>query len=87
MIPNGYTVMIDADECQHRRHVRWVEVRPTARLPEQLWHLRWESVEHCAVAVPDKAHGPNPRFRPCGMKRCPKADICAIHARKERHPR
>ena len=86
MIPNGYTLVIDTDGCRHRRHVRWAEVPPASRLPEPLWRLRWDPDEHCAVAVPDKAHGPNPRFHQCGMKKSPEAEICAIHARNERHP-
>jgi hypothetical protein len=87
MIPNGYTLVIDTDGCRHRRYVRWEEVTPAARLPEHRWPLRWNLEEHCAVAVPDKARGRDLRFHPCGMKRCPEADVCAIHARKERHPR
>jgi hypothetical protein len=86
MIPNGYTLVVDADGCRHRRYARWAEVPPAARLPEHLCPLRWNLEEHCAVAVPDKPRGRNPGFRPCGMKHSPGSDLCSIHARKERHP-
>ena len=86
MIPNGYTLVVDADGCPHRRYVRWAEVPPAARLPGHLWPFRWDPAEYCAVAVPDKPFGRDPRFRPCGMRRSSGSDICKLHAKKERHP-
>ena len=86
MIPNGYTLVVDSDGCRHRRYVRWAAIPPAARLPEHRWPVRWDLEEQCAVAVPDRSRGRAARFHPCGMKRSPGSDLCAIHARKERHP-
>jgi len=86
MTPNGYTLVVAPDGCRHRRHVRWAEVPPAARLPEQFWPGSRGPVERCAVAVPDKPRGRDPRFHPCGRRCRPGADLCDIHARKERHP-
>ena len=86
MIPNGYSLVVDADGCPHRRYLRWEEIPPAARLPEQLWPGSGSSVGCCAVAVPDKPRGRDPRFHPCGRRRRPGADLCDLHARKERHP-
>jgi hypothetical protein len=87
MTLNGYAWVIDTDGCRYRRYVRWGEVPSIARLPEHRWPLRWDLQDYCAVAIPDTARGRDPRFRPCGMKRSPGADSCAIHVRQERHPR
>jgi hypothetical protein len=86
MRPKGYELVVDADGCRRRRYFRWAEIPAAARLPEHLWPLRWGAEEHCAVAVSNRRSGPNVRFHPCGMKRRAGGDLCALHARKERHP-
>jgi len=86
MIPNGYTLVVDTDGCRHRRYVRWDEVKPAARLPEQFWRFRWPPEGRCAVAVPDRPYGRDRRFHPCGRRQSPGVDLCDIHVRKERHP-
>jgi hypothetical protein len=86
MIPKGYELVEDVDGCRRRRYFRWHEIPAAARLPERLWTLRWGIEEQCAVAVSNRRSGPEARFHPCGMKRRAGGDLCAIHARKERHP-
>jgi hypothetical protein len=86
MSPKGYELVVEADGCRRRWYFRWQEIPAAARLPEHLWPVRWGAEERCAVAVSNKRRGPQVRFHPCGMKRRAGSDLCALHARKERHP-
>jgi hypothetical protein len=86
MSPKGYELVVETDGCRRRRYFRWHEIPADMRLPERLWPLRWGAEEHCAAAVSNRRRGPQIRFHPCGMKRRASSDLCALHARKERHP-
>jgi hypothetical protein len=69
---------------QHRRHVRWSEVDPSVRLPQQQWRWRWRLDDRCAVAVASSLEGQVGLFQPCAGRPLRGMDLCQQHAQLER---
>jgi hypothetical protein len=82
-LERGHARVLCAAGHRHRRYVRWSEVEPSARLPEQLWRWRWLLDDRCAIAVPSLPAGQEGLFQPCGERPAPGTDRCMGHARAE----
>ena len=87
MILRGYTLVTGPDGRRHRRYLRWDEVDPALRTPEEEWPWRWRTDEGCAVAVIDRTPLAVPCFRPCERRRLEGMNLCVIHGGAERRSR
>jgi hypothetical protein len=86
MTARGYDVVSASDGRRYRRYVRWAEIPPAARLPEQLWRWRWRLDDRCLVAIPDSTISHALLFQPCRNTRVEGTELCSRHAEEEQRP-